>query len=444
MVRPCVPSLIKEAAERLPSLDDNAFGAMFDSFGQSRVVLIGDGSHGTSEFYRARAAITKHLIQHHGFNIVAIEADWPDAKAVDRYVQHTPSKSTDTSLKDLGAFNHFPRWMWRNTEVQSFVHWLRRHNVSLAPEKRTSFAGLDLYSLGTSMRQVQDYLSRHDPDAAALAKKRYSCLERWTDDPALYGRHAFIKSAAPCEQGVVAMLRDLLQKRLALMAQDDGEDFFDAEMNARLVRDAEEYYRAMYYGSDASWNLRDSHFFSTLLRLLQNREGARAVVWAHNSHVGDARFTGMGESRNELNLGQLCKEQFGASCSIIGCGSHAGTVAAAHGWDDPMEVMDVNPSRPDSYEWLMHETGLPSFMLDLREGKLNEDLRAELLKKRLQRFIGVMYRPDTERWSHYSQAILPRQFDCYVWFDETEAVHAFERAQPDEPPSAGETYPFGY
>lgn len=334
--------------------------------------------------------------------------------------------------------------MWRNTEVQSFVHWLRRHNVSLAPEKRTSFAGLDLYSLGTSMRQVQDYLSRHDPDAAALAKKRYSCLERWTDDPALYGRHAFIKSAAPCEQGVVAMLRDLLQKRLALMAQDDGEDFFDAEMNARLVRDAEEYYRAMYYGSDASWNLRDSHFFSTLLRLLQNREGARAVVWAHNSHVGDARFTGMGESRNELNLGQLCKEQFGASCSIIGCGSHAGTVAAAHGWDDPMEVMDVNPSRPDSYEWLMHETGLPSFMLDLREGKLNEDLRAELLKKRLQRFIGVMYRPDTERWSHYSQAILPRQFDCYVWFDETEAVHAFERAQPDEPPSAGETYPFGY
>ncbi|KAF9629568.1 hypothetical protein BFW01_g10771 [Lasiodiplodia theobromae] len=441
--------MIKEAAQRLPSIDENAFGAMFDSFGQSRVVLIGDGSHGTSEFYRARAAITQRLITHHGFNIVAIEADWPDAKVVDRYVRHTPSKSTNQSPRDMGVFDHFPRWMWRNTEVQSFVHWLRRHNAALPAEQRTQIAGLDLYSMGTSIRHVQDYLSHHDPDLAALAKMRYSCLEPWVDDPVVYGR-TFAKGVAPCEKGVVNMLRDLLERRLDIDGQDDGDGFFDAEMNARLVRDAEKYYRAMFYGSDASWNLRDSHFFNTLNRLLQNRKSrnggspAKAVVWAHNSHVGDARFTDMGESRKELNMGQLCKEQWGASCTIIGCGTHTGTVAAAHEWDDPMEVMNVKPSRAGSYERLMHDTGMPSFMLDLRKGVLNDGLRKELMKKRLERFIGVIYRPETERWSHYSTAVLPRQLDCFVWFDETEAVHAFETAQPDEQPSAGETYPFGF
>ncbi|KAL1626223.1 hypothetical protein SLS54_003058 [Diplodia seriata] len=421
-------------------------------------------SHGTSEFYRARAAITQHLITHHGFNVVAIEADWPDAKAVDRYVRHSPSKSTTPSIKNKGVFDHFPRWMWRNTEVQSFAHWLRRHNAALPPEQRVRFAGLDLYSMGASIRLVQDYLDRHaDPQTAALARRRYACLEPWTDDPAAYGRNAFLAGggAAPCEKGVVHMLRDMLKNRLDMLAaarDDDGEDdFFDAEMNARLVRDAEEYYRAMFYGGgDASWNLRDSHFFGTLARLLQHEQQhrqkqrrksggppAKAIVWAHNSHVGDARFTAMGESRNQLNLGQLCKERWGAGCSIVGCGTHAGTVAAAHEWDGPMEVVAVRPSRGDSYERLMHDAGVPSFMLDLREGVMDRELRKELMKERLERFIGVIYWPDTERWSHYSKAVLPRQMDCLVWFDWTEAVHAFETAQPDEQPSAGETYPFG-
>ncbi|KAF2136020.1 uncharacterized protein K452DRAFT_238283 [Aplosporella prunicola CBS 121167] len=438
MVR-SLTTMVKEAAQRLPAIEDSSFGAMFDSFGQSRVVLIGDGSHGTSEFYRARAAITRHLIENHGFNIVAIEADWPDAKSVDRYVRQNPSQHT----RKLSVFDHFPRWMWRNTEVQSFVDWLRRHNAQLAPESRTSFAGLDLYSMGTSIHSVQGYLDRVDPETAKLAKKRYGCLEPWMDDPAQYGRNSFIKNAAPCEKGVVNMLKDLLEKRLELAKEDDGEDFFDAEMNARLVRDAESYYRSMYYGSDDSWNQRDTHFFKTLVRLLQNRKGSKAVVWAHNSHVGDARYTGMGESRNELNIGQLCKEQWGASCSIIGCGTHTGTVAAADEWDEPMEVMTVNPSRDDSYERVMHDTGIPSFKLDLREGCIDDELRNALMKKRLERFIGVIYRPKTERWSHYSAAILPKQFDCFVWFDRTEAVHAFEIAQPEEAPSAGETYPFG-
>lgn len=397
-------------------------------------------SHGTSEFYRARAAITKRLIEKHEFKTVAIEADWPDAHIVDRYVRHNPSKKT---YKELPAFNHFPKWMWRNTEFQDFVNWLRQHNSSLPYEERTGIAGLDLYSMGASIHAVQDYLQRVDPEVAKVAKRRYSCLEPWMDDPALYGREAFLKGTAPCEAGVVKMLKELLAKRLDLMKEDDGEDFFDAEMNARLVRDAESYYRSMFYGSDDSWNQRDTHFFNTLVRLLQHREGTSAVVWAHNSHVGDARFTGMGEARNELNIGQLCKEEFGDACAIIGCSTHTGTVAAAHQWDDDMEIMAVRPSREDSYEYLMHDTGVPSFKLDLREKSMEKELRRELMEKRLQRFIGVIYRPVTERYSHYSKAVLPKQMDCLVWFDETEAVHPFEIGQPHEPPSMGETYPFG-
>ncbi|KAK5168608.1 uncharacterized protein LTR77_005917 [Saxophila tyrrhenica] len=436
-----VPLMIKEAAQRLPEIESKDFGSFFDSFGQSKVVLIGDASHGTSEFYRARAAITRCLIEEHGFNIVAVEGDWPDAKVVDRYVRHNPAKHAETNTKEMDVFNHFPRWMWRNTETSSFVNWLRKHNASQPVDQRTMFAGLDLYSMGKSMRAVLEYLDRVDPETAKLARSRYSCLEPWADDPAAYGRQAWLKRAAPCEKGVVAMLKDLLAKRLEL-TKHDGEDFFNAEMNARLIKDAEGYYRSMYYGRDDSWNRRDTHFFDTLVRLLQHRKGGKAVVWAHNSHVGDARATGK-SSRDELNVGQLCKEQWGSSCSIIGCGSHTGTVAAADEWDGPMEVMDVNPSREDSYERLMHDTRVPSFVLDLREGHLNPTLRQALLQPRLERFIGVIYRPLTERISHYTKANLPEQLDAYVWFDESRAVKAFETAQPDEPVSAGETYPFG-
>ncbi|KAK5949281.1 hypothetical protein OHC33_009634 [Knufia fluminis] len=435
------PEMVREAAQTLPDIDDEAFGAKFDTFGSSKVVLIGDASHGTSEFYRARAAITKRLIEKHGFNTVAIEADWPDAKVVDRYVRHMPAR-TQIPEEDLDVFGHFPRWMWRNKETQGFVNWLRKHNAQLAPEQRTSFAGLDLYSMGKSMRAVLGYLDRVSPEFAKTARKRYSCLEPWSDDPAKYGRQAFLKGAAPCEKGVVTVLKDLLEKRLEF-AKRDGDDFFDAEMNAMLVRDAESYYRSMYYGSDESWNQRDTHFYHTLLRLMQVRKDAKAVVWAHNSHVGDARHTGKGESRNELNVGQLCKEQWGASCSIIGCGTHTGTVAAADEWGDPMTVMNVNPSRSDSIERVMHDSGVPSFMLDLRKGHINQELRDALLQPKLQRFIGVIYRPATERWSHYVKAVLPKQYDCFVWFDKTRAVESFETAQPDEPSAARETYPFG-
>ncbi|KZF21411.1 hypothetical protein L228DRAFT_249225 [Xylona heveae TC161] len=435
-----VPELVRSAVKVLPEIEHPSFGAQFDSFANARVVLIGDGSHGTSEFYRARAAITKRLIEHHGFDTIAIEADWPDAKSLDRYVRLSPS----TKSKELQPiFKRFPTWMWRNQEVHEFLEWLRGRNAKLPVERRAGIYGLDLYSMGESIRAVVDYLEHVDPETANVARRRYGCLAPWVEDPAKYGRVALSKGFAPCEQSVLKMLRDLLKRRLEY-AQTDGEDFLDAEMNARLVTDAEEYYRSMYYGSDESWNLRDTHMFETLARLLHHRKGSKAVVWAHTSHVGDARHTGMGMSRGELNIGQLCREQFGPDrVQIIGCGTHTGTVAASHEWDEPMQVMRVRPSMDGSYERIMHDANVPRCLLDLRRDRLDPKLHQALMQPQLERFIGVIYRPDTERWSHYSKAILPLQLDAYVWFDTTRAVEPFETVQPVEPLSHEETFPFG-
>jgi protein-L-isoaspartate(D-aspartate) O-methyltransferase len=426
--------LIRDAAEALPGIDDPAFGAMFDRFADARVVLLGEASHGTSEFYRARAAITKRLIEEHGFTIVAVEADWPDAATIDRHVRHKPPRADAEP-----AFRRFPTWMWRNTDVDAFVAWLREHNAGLAEERQAGFYGLDLYNLGGSIRAVIDYLDRVDPAAAAVARERYGCLAPWKGDPAGYGRMALTEGYARCEEAVVTMLRDLFARQRDYEAAD-GDEFLDAAQNARLVASAESYYRVMYYGSAESWNLRDMHMFDTLELLLAAKgPDSRAVVWAHNSHIGDARFTEMGQARGELNIGQLVREQYGERARLIGFGTHAGTVAAAADWDGPMEIKWINPSRPDSYERKCHEAGVGRFLLDLRQGE-HDVLRERLMEPHLERFIGVIYRPDTERWSHYSTAILPRQFDAFVWFDETGAVTPLPAVQRE---GAEETYPFG-
>jgi protein-L-isoaspartate(D-aspartate) O-methyltransferase len=429
-----IPARIRAAAEPLPEFDDPAFGRLFERFAPARVVLLGEASHGTSEFYRARAAITRRLIEAHGFTIVAVEADWPDAAAVDRYVRHkAPSDVAER------AFQRFPTWMWRNTDVDAFVRSLRAHNGGLPAERRAGFYGLDLYNLAGSIRAVIDYLDRVDPEAAKVARERYGCLTPWQKEPQAYGRMAVTTGFAQCEAPVVKMLSDLLEKQLAY-SQQDSEGFLDAAQNARLVRDAEAYYRAMYFGAAESWNLRDRHMFATLEHLLAAKgAAAKAVVWAHNSHIGDASFTEMGWVREELNIGQLCREKFGNAAALIGFGTHTGTVAAATDWDGPMEVKRVNPSRPDSYERLAHDAGVPRFLLDLREGR-HEEARRPLLAPRLERFIGVIYRPETERWSHYSEATLPRQFDAYVWFDRTRAVTPLPTRQVE---GEEETYPFG-
>ncbi len=404
---------------------------------RARFVLIGEASHGTQEFYRQRAEITKRLIAEGGFTAVAVEADWPDAYRVNRFVRAASDDST--AEEALGDFRRFPTWMWRNTDVEAFVRWLRRHNEGRDAAAMAGFYGLDLYNLGDSMRAVIDYLDDVDPAAARLARERYGCLMPWARDPALYGRLAITEGYARCERPVVEMLRQIQARRWDYAAQD-GEEWLDAAGNARLVKNAEAYYRAMYHGAAESWNLRDTHMFETLCQLLDTKgPKAKAVVWAHNSHIGNARFTEMGRDRDELNIGQLVKERFGDAARLIGFGTHQGTVAAAPDWDGPMEVKAVRPSLPDSYERLSHDSGLPRFLLDLREGR-NEPLRGALAEPRLERFIGVIYRPETERWSHYSEAILPQQYDAWVWFDETTAVTALPGP---ERPGEDDLWPFG-
>jgi erythromycin esterase-like protein len=321
--------LIAEAAEPLPDPADPAFGRLFDRFAGAQVVLLGEASHGTSEFYRARAAITRRLIEQHGFTIVAAEADWPDASALDRYARGKPPRH--------GAeppFRRFPVWMWRNTDVQDFIQWMRGYNARLQdPNDRAGFFGLDIYNMNASISAVITYLQEVDPKAAETARERYSCMDRWRSDPALYGRDALRKGFPPCEDAVVDMLQDLLKRRLQY-ASEDWEDFLDAERNARLIASAERYYRIMYYGPAESWNLRDTHMFETLEHLVEaSRRGGKAVVWAHNSHIGNALATEMGVVREELNLGQLCRERWGRRACLIGFGTHTGTVAAATDWD---------------------------------------------------------------------------------------------------------------
>lgn len=425
---------LRQAVEPLPAIDDSVFAKAFDRFGSCRVVLLGESSHGTSEFYRARAAITRRLIEKHGFSLVAVEADWPDAAVIDRHVRLLPARPTLAQ-----AFSRFPTWMWRNRDVDDFVGFLRRHNEKQSPDRRVGFHGLDLYSLTASIAAVLDYLERVDPPAAAEARTRYACFAPWSREPSAYGRASLSRGFALCELPVTRILVDLLQRRVQYGTRD-GDEFFDAEQNARLVASAERYYRVMYYGAHESWNLRDRHMFDTLQRLLaRGGPNAKTVVWAHNSHIGDARFTDMDAERRELNLGQLCRQAYGSDAALIGFGTDTGTVAAASEWDAPMEIKAVRPSRPDSYENLFHRVGHERFILDLG-GRMATDLRSPLSQPRLERYIGVIYRPETERWSHYSSASLPDQYDAFVWFDRTRAV-----VPVPTPISVGEdeTYPFG-
>jgi erythromycin esterase-like protein len=329
--------------------------------------------------------------------------------------------------------------MWRNREMQTFTRWLLEHNASLPERDRVSFHGLDIYNLNDSISAVLAYLENVDPEAARLARARYECLTPWQDDPALYGREVLSDRYKACEDQVVAQLRDLLGKRLEY-SRDDGERFFDAEQNARLIATGERYYRAMYHGGAESWNLRDGQMFETLQRLLEQRgPDAKIVVWAHNSHIGDALATDMGGARGQINLGQLCREAHGDQAALIGFGTDHGTVAAASRWNGPMQRMAVRPARDDSYESLAHRTGIERFLLDLRAGH-HETLRHRLRPERLERFIGVIYKPETERQSHYAKASLSAQFDAYVWFDATEAVTPLT-GDSGEPPA--DTYPFG-
>lgn len=416
--------LIGEAAEPLTDLEASSISALIERIGDARLVLLGESTHGTSEFYRMRARISQELIRRCGFNFVAVEADWPDAMRINHYA----SARAPRSKVQFTPFARFPSWMWRNTDVSEFVEWLRAHNLKQRERaQQVGFYGLDLYSMFTSIAHVLDYLDSVDPDAARVARRRYGALTPWQQDPAAYGQAVLVGRYASSETAVVSMLRELLERRLTY-AEKDGERFFDAAQNARVVANAERYYRAMYYGSATSWNLRDNHMFDTLVSLLAyHGKDARGIVWEHNSHIGDARATEMSH-RGELNVGQLCRVKWQDGVYSVGFGTDHGTVAAASHWDAPMQRMRVRPACPGSYERLCHDSGLPAFMLPLRTPRRRE-VREELLPPRLTRAIGVIYRPDTERASHYFSASWPAQFDELIWFDETSAVEPLPAEQ---------------
>ena len=430
---PALARSIARSCEPFADIASADLEPLLRRIGDARVVLLGEATHGSSEFYRMRERISRELIERKGFTFVAIEGDWPDAARVDHYVRHA-----EFSPSEWTAFARFPVWMWRNEEVRDFIEWLRKRNAGTQPALRVAFHGLDLYSLYNSIRSVLEYLDDVDPKAAHVARQRYGCLTPWQSDPATYGQAALTGAYETCEREVVTMLRDLMQKRRAY-AEHDGARFLDAVQNARLVANAERYYRIMYYGSRASWNLRDGHMFQTLKTLLDfHGAGSKALVWAHNSHVGDSAATEM-SSRGEYNIGHLCRNEFGDAAYSIGFGTDSGTVAAASEWDGPMEVKRVRPALSGSYERLCHEAGVSRFTLPLREA-MPDGLARGLAKARLERAIGVIYRPKTELESHYFQAVLPRQFDEYVWFDETNAVTPLDTKKVEGLP---DTYPFG-
>lgn len=431
-----IAPILRQYAEPLPALESPAFGELFDRYGDARVVLIGEASHGTHDFYRTRAAITQRLIEQHGFNVVAVEADWPDAGHVDRYVRGLAPSAWKRHI-----FSRFPTWMWRNAEVKAFADWLHRFNHQRAPEARVEFRGLDVYSLRNSIHEVLQYLDGVDPHLAKEARRRYSCLTPWQDDPALYGHFVERNGVMPCEHQVVEQLHVMLAEQLTGLIADD-EGFFNATQNARVVQAAEQYYRAIYRGSTASWNLRDRHMFDTLRALLEHRgPQAKAVVWAHNSHIGNAAATEMGW-KGQFNIGQLCRSAYGRDAVLIGMSTDRGQVAAADDWDGAMLIKDIRPSLPDSWEQQFLKAGVPASLTDWRDPQRTE-LRSALSSTLLERAIGVIYRPDTERQSHYFEAVMADQFDAMVWIEQTQPVTALPLPKSQALEPEDETFPFG-
>ncbi len=434
---------VRDAAHPITgSVDD--YNSLLAFIGNASVVLMGEASHGTREFYNARALITKRLISEKGFSAVAVEADWPDAYRVNRFVQ---GDNTDRDLaQSLSGFKRFPTWMWRNAEVSEFLTWLRRHNETLESADRIGFYGLDLYSLNASMQCVLHYLDDVDPDAARRARDRYACFTQFGDDPQRYGYAVDLGLRPSCEDEAVSQLVDL-QRNSLLHSRMDGlpalDRFFDAEQNARVVKDAEQYYRAMFSGSVSSWNLRDSHMMETFIALSDHlglrQKPSKIIVWAHNSHVGDARATAMTQI-GEWNIGQLLRQRYGDDCRSIGFTTYSGTVTAASEWNGPTERIVVRPARSDSYESVLHDTGLPAFTLNMEKGsRVAEALRGPMR----ERAIGVIYRPETELASHYFQASLSDQFDAVVHFDRTSSVGTLELTAGNVDGEPAETFPSG-
>ena len=433
---------LRLAAHRLRG-DASDFDPLLERIGNAHFVLIGEASHGTHEFYRVRSEITKRLIDENGFSAVAVEADWPDAYRVNRFVR---GRGNDTSATEaLGGFRRFPQWMWRNADVLDFIGWLRAHNESVVgTERPVGFYGLDLYSLHASIEAVLTYLRTVDPDAARRAQARYACFDHVGPDLRRYGAAALYGLAPSCEREVIAQLVELRRAAGEYAKRDgrlDPDALFYAEQNARVVRNAEAYYRAAVAGGVASWNLRDRHMVETLTLLSEylgrGGEDVKVVVWAHNSHLGDATWTELG-SRGELNVGELVREQHAHDSVLVGFTTYRGTVTAASDWDEPAERKRVRPALDGSYEHLFHSAELGNSLLLFNH---EHELSWMMEEPRLERAIGVIYRPETERMSHYFSASLSRQFDAVLHYDVTRAVEPLERTGLWERGELPETFP---
>jgi erythromycin esterase-like protein len=436
---------IRRCADPL-SGDHSDYDALMERCAKAKIVMLGEATHGTHEFYKARADITKRLVEELRFNAVAVEADWPDAWRVNGFVK---GLDEDAAAADaLAGFKRFPQWMWRNSDVLDFTGWLRQRNIKSTGED-VGFYGLDLYSLNDSMKAVLDYLRANDPAVARTFTHRYACFDHFGGDPKRYGLFTGSGISKTCEEEVISALADMRRKKASLLGLDGHraeEAYFCAEQNATVVADAENYYRTMLQGDVESWNLRDRHMMNTLIAISSHIEslhgGAKIVVWAHNSHIGNASATQMGQ-RGEFNIGQLAKERFGEEAVLIGFTTHNGTVTAASDWDAPAERKTVRPALAHSCERLFHETEISRFWLDFSKHKDAADLLQHPL---LERAIGVIYRPETERQSHYFTASVSAQFDAVFHFDETRAVEPLERTPAWEEKGAAEvdeTYPSG-
>ncbi|HSV36104.1 MAG TPA: erythromycin esterase family protein [Ramlibacter sp.] len=417
--------------------------ALLRLIGDAHFALLGEASHGTAEFYRERIRITQRLITEKQFTAVAVEADWPDAWRVNRYVRGL-SEDEDAQAA-LSGFQRFPSWMWRNTEVRDFIEWLREHNTGRGRHAQVGFYGIDLYSLFTSMQAVLKYLDSTDPEAAGIARARYACFDHAREDSQAYGYGASFGLSPSCEDEAVQQLRDMNRRAAQLRSTPglESDELFYAQQNARLVHNAEEYYRTMFRGRVSSWNLRDSHMVETVQALDRHLAAGshppRIVLWAHNSHLGDASATEMGD-QGEWNVGQLMRDRYGGDAVLVGFSTHHGSVTAATEWDEPPQHKRVRQGLPGSWEDVFHRTGVEEFLLPLRG---NDAWPPQMSARRLQRAIGVIYRPDTERQSHYFHTRLPEQFDAMVHLDRTHALEPLDKGPvwtTLEPP---ETYPSG-
>jgi erythromycin esterase len=434
---PVAPALLDEVrslARPLRSAGD--LDPLLDQIGDGRLVLLGEASHGTHEYYTWRAALSRRLVEENGFSFLAVEGDWPDCYAVNRFVKGLPDSGGD-AREVLQAFQRWPTWMWANEEVADLVNWLRRHNDRQPRGRKVGFYGLDVYSLWDSLYQVMGYLRKHDPEALPAARRAFRCFEPYGEDAQEYAR-ATRWVGETCEDEVVALLR-AVHGRARNYPGDGREAHFNAEQNALVLKNAEAYYRAMVRGGPGSWNIRDHHMAETLDRLLAHHgTAAKAIVWEHNTHIGDARYTDMADD-GMVNVGQLARERHRADgVVLVGFGSHRGTVVAGQEWDAPWEQMELPPAREASWEDVLHQAG-PGDKLLLFDGRARTE---SLTAWRGHRAVGVVYRPRYERWGNYVPTVLPRRYDAFLYLDKTEALHPLP-VRPRVEGEVPETYPSG-